>query len=176
MKDTDSLNLLGHLLTNETSRKMMALLSEEEMYANQIAKKLNIEQSLVHHYLEKLEKVNLLITIKKEITSKGSKHRYYRIIPNTFITISKTEKEIHETGFLKRIFKDSVKFASIGIIWIFSWFSFESILKPDNETLHFHFSEDGIPIMDLPLIIPIIISNLIIFLLVMVILKKRKKG
>jgi len=53
---------------------------------------------------------------------KGVEHKHYKMMPNIFISISETKKEIHETGFLKRIFRDGIKFASIGIAAFLVWF------------------------------------------------------
>jgi len=121
LKDTENIKLLGHVLTNETSRSIMSLLAEEEMYPNEIANKLNLGLKLVLHHLDKLEKINLVIVTNKKLIKKGIKHKHYKMIPNIFIAISKTQKEIHETGFLRRIFKDSVKFAAIGIASGVAW-------------------------------------------------------
>lgn len=130
LKDTENIKLLGHVLTNETSRAIMSLLAEEEMYPNEIANKLNLSLKLVLHYLDKLEKINLVIVTNKKLIRKGIKHKHYKMIPNIFIAISKTQKEIHETGFLKRIFKDSVKFAVIGLCAAASWFLSQPTILP----------------------------------------------
>jgi len=153
LKDTENIKLLGHVLTNETSRAVMNLLAEEEMYPNEIANKLNISLKLVLHYLDKLEKTNLVIVTSKKLIKKGIKHKHYKMIPNIFIAISKTQKEIHETGFLRRIFKDSVKFAAIGIAAIGSWIIQDLIPKPDQRAAT---SDVELSFLIIPLIIIII--------------------
>ncbi len=55
-----SLKKLGELLANETSRNIILLLVEEELYVNQIAEKLELRVSLVIHHLQKLEELGLL--------------------------------------------------------------------------------------------------------------------
>ena len=120
-KDTENINLLGHLITSKVSRDIMNLLAEEELFASQIAKKTNTDLSLVFHHLKKMEQCNLLIITEKQITKKGNYHKLYKVVPNIFITVSETQKEVHESGFLKRIFRDGVKFSVItvsgGITW-----------------------------------------------------------
>jgi len=164
MKDTPNLKLLGHLLTNESSRKIMDLLSYEEMHSNQIAKKANMSLELVLHHLEKLEKINLVIVTNKKIIKRGKDHRHYKMIPNILILVSKTQKEIHEAGFLRRIFKDSVKFAAIGLVSFlaFIYNSFHQTSELSEK------SSDSNDLLTIPLII-------IIIGLILVQIKKRKK-
>jgi len=82
----------------------------KEMYANEISKKLGIQMNLTLFHLHKLERIGIVKITYKKITRKGVEHKHYKMIPTIFISISETKKEIHETGFLKRIFKEGIKF------------------------------------------------------------------
>jgi len=174
----DNLKALGELLSNDSSRRIISNLMTNEMYTNELATKLDMRVSLVIHHLKKMEELNMLLITNKKIKRKGQEHRFFKINFDIFVTLDKTKEEIIEKGFLAKIFRDGLKFSSVCIMGILSWFSFSAILNPDNETIDFHFSEDeqNFPILDFPLIIPVIISNIVVFLLIMLIFKKRKKG
>lgn len=120
-KDDEGLKSLGKLLSNQTSRKIMECLKDEPMYINQIAKKLNLQMNLVIHHIKLLEDAKLLTITHKKITRKGEEHKHYKVVSNIFINITETKDTMHEKGFLKRIFRDGIKFASIGIAAIISF-------------------------------------------------------
>lgn len=111
----ESLKLLGELLSNKSSRDIIGLLIEKEMYKNAIATKLNLRLNLVSHHLEKMESIGLVEISHKKIIRKGDDHKFFRINPKIFLMPNYSEKEIKEKGILKRIFKDGIKFASIGL-------------------------------------------------------------
>lgn len=121
--DDESLKLLGHLLSNETSRKIIGLLIENEMYTNQISKKLAISMSLVTHHLKKLEEIGVVTVTKKPIIRKGIEHKFYKMIPNLFVATNQTKEEMHQNGFFKKFFKDGIKFAVIAFAGFTSWIS-----------------------------------------------------
>jgi len=113
-----SLKILGELLSNDTSRKIVKSLIEKEMYTNEISNKLNISVSLVIFHLKKLEELGLLEIRYKQIVRKGNEHRYFRMVPGLFVI---PNESVEKTGFLKRFFKDGIKFAGIGIAALISW-------------------------------------------------------
>lgn len=126
-KDDEGLKSLGKLLSNETSRKIMVCLRDEPMYVNQIAKKLNLQMNLIIHHIKLLMNAGLLITTEKKITRKGIKHTHYQVIPDIFINITETKADMHEKGFLKRIFRDGVKFLVIALVAITSFLTYSKI-------------------------------------------------
>lgn len=116
--EDDKLKVLGELLSNKSSRDIIRLLTEKEMYTNEIAKKLDMRSNLVIHHLKKLEELGLLEIDNKKITKKGNDHKYYRMVPNLLVSISQTNYEIKENGFLKRIFKKRIKYFVLGFFVI----------------------------------------------------------
>jgi len=62
----DNLKSLGELLSNETSRKIIKNLMENEMYTNEIATKLDIRVSLVIHHLKKTRRTWIIRNYRKE--------------------------------------------------------------------------------------------------------------
>lgn len=102
--DDVSLKLLGELLGNDTSRRIMRFLIENESYTNQIATKLNLRISLVIHHLKKLEALDMIQISYKVIRKKGSKHRFFRMNPYFFLAPNTTAQEICTRGITKFYF------------------------------------------------------------------------
>lgn len=119
----DNLKILGELLSNDSSRKIMLQLMTEPMYINELAATLDLRVSLVVHHINKMKELGLVEYTLKKITKKGQKHKFLKISSDLFITVGKTQEEIKETGLLKRIFRDGIKFTVIGFCAITSWFS-----------------------------------------------------
>lgn len=126
--DDEKLKTLGELLSNKSSRSIIRLLIENEMYANEISKKLEIQPNLVVHHLRKMESIGLLEITTRKIIQKGEEHRFFKIPPGMLVLPAKPENETNN-GFLKKIFKEGIRFAAIGITSLVSWV----ILKPSNE-------------------------------------------
>jgi len=163
--DDESLKTLGQLLSSETSRKIIHLLTREEMYTNQISMKLGIQMNTTVFHLKKLVEVGLVTVTHKKIVKKGVDHKYYKMVPNMFVTSTQSKKEVHENGFLKKFFKDGIKFASIGILTfsVFMITDFKRFLYPNEFALDF-------PVLVIPLTV------LIIGLIIERILSRKKKG
>jgi predicted transcriptional regulator len=76
--DDEKLKILGELLSNKSSRDIIRSLIDKEMYANEIAKKLDLPRNLVVHHLRKMESIGLLEITNKKIIRKGEEHRFLR--------------------------------------------------------------------------------------------------
>lgn len=128
------LKILGELLSNETSRKIIKCLIEKEMYTNEISTKLNIRVSLVIFHLRKLEELGLLEITHKQIVRKGNEHRYFRMVPSLLILPNESKDELEKKSILKRIFNTKIKFGIIGMIATFSFilFDLKYIYNPEN--------------------------------------------
>ena len=70
--EDEKLKMLGELLSNKSSRDIVKLLAYEEMYINEISKKLDMRSSLVIHHLKKLRALGLLQITNKKIVRKGN--------------------------------------------------------------------------------------------------------
>lgn len=117
--DDEKLKILGELLSNKSSRDIIKLLIDKEMYTNEIAKKLELRVSLVIHHLQKMEAIGLLKINNKKIVRKGEEHRFFRISQGMLIVPNESKEVINE-GFFRGVFHSSVKFMVIGIASIFS--------------------------------------------------------
>lgn len=118
--DDEKLKILGELLSNKSSRDIIRLLSENEMYTNEIAVKLDLRPNLVIHHLQKMKSIGLLEITNKKITRKGEEHRFFKIPSGIFI-VPNESKNIKENGLLKRFFKNGIKFVAIGIAAVIPW-------------------------------------------------------
>ena len=112
--DDRSLKLLGELLSNDTSRKIIRCLIEKQMYTNELAIKLDIPISLVIHHLKKLEELNLVDVEEKRITRKTKNHKFFKMTGKFFVLPNDSKDEINETGMLERIFKEKVRYTLAG--------------------------------------------------------------
>jgi len=132
--DDEKLKILGELLSNKSSRNIIKLLIEKEMYTNEIAKKLELRVSLVIHHLQKMEAIGLLEINNKKIVRKGEEHRFFRISQGMLI-VPNESKEVISEGFFRRVFHSSVKFIAIGIASVFSgvFSSFISLPKQGHD-------------------------------------------
>ena len=118
--EDEQLKILGELLSNKSSRDIIKLLIENEMYTNEITKKLDLRVSLVIHHLQKMESINLLEITNKKIVRNGEMHRFFRIPSGILIFPKKSENETNNR-FIKQIFKNGVKFAVITFAVLTSW-------------------------------------------------------
>lgn len=174
--DDESLKVLGQLLSNETSRNIIQLLTQEEMYTNQISNRLEIQMNITIFHLKKLVDLGLVMVTHKQIVKKGVDHKYYKMVPNMFVTSTQTKKEVHENGFLKKFFKEGVKLTVIGVASFFVWEIFDKSQKFSKEKISLNNKVYPLP-QDLiePLIwVPVII--IVCGILLIWFRKLRKKG
>ena len=83
----EDLKILGDLLHNKTSMKIIKHLIKHEMYPNQIANKLNIQRNLVAYHLKQMKKLNLLDITTKQIRKNGRVHKFYKIKHRVIVII-----------------------------------------------------------------------------------------
>ena len=129
--DDRSLKLLGELLGNDTSRKIIRCLIEKQMYTNELAIKLDIPISLVIHHLKKLEELKIVDVKEKQITKKTKKHKFFRMSGKIFVLPNEPEDEIIKTGMLERIFQEKVRYSMVGATAVLSFIS-AKIQDPQN--------------------------------------------
>ncbi len=79
--------------------------------------------------------LGLLSVNEKRIVKKGQMHKYYKINPGIFLLPSHTKDKVHDTGILKKIFKDGIKFASIGIAAGVSWILTKNSTFTDDDNM-----------------------------------------
>lgn len=128
----ESLKELGELLSQKTSRDIIRVLIEQEMYVNEISNKLDLRVSLVIHHLEKIKKLGLLDITSKPINKRTKDHLFYKFNKNIFI-----DTEIPQTeNRLSKIFHPAVRFVGIAIITasVFMITDFQYLYYPEDIT------------------------------------------
>ena len=129
--DDEKIKLIGSLLSNDASRNILKLLFEQEMTANDIAKKTGMLLSLVIFHLQKMQEAGIVTISKIGKNSKGHDMKYYGttklaviILPSKFSEKAKKSKSLFNS--LRKIYK----FTAIGIMAILSWFVLNTGVKP----------------------------------------------
>jgi len=78
------------MMLNKLSWKILVMLSEQEMYSLEIAKRLKIHEQKVYYHIRKLAKAGA-ITVSKEEEKKGAIAKYYKPVSQAFgIELSQT--------------------------------------------------------------------------------------
>lgn len=120
--DDEKIKLIGNLLSNDASRNILKLLFEQEMTANDIAKKTSMLLSLVIFHLQKMQEAGIVTINKIGKNSKGHDMKYYGttklaviILPSKFSEKAKNSKSLKIS--LNRIFR----LAAITVVGMASW-------------------------------------------------------
>lgn len=124
--DDEKTKTVGEILSNDTSRKILNILSVDELTANQIAQKMDVSIALVAFHLKKMQDVDLVKISKVAKSVKSQEMKYYSATKKSvLITPAK-----HTDSILESVRKYS-RFAVIGIAGIVSWFVLRK--TPDAE-------------------------------------------
>ena len=173
--DDRSLKLLGELLSNYTSRKIIRNLIEKQMYTNELATKLDIPISLVIHHLKKLEELNLVDVEEKQITKKTKKHKFFRMSGKIFVLPNSSTAKMHETGSLRQIFQEKIRYTIIGASALFAFVLIrnqdgsKAFITQELPAIPFYLESAFVPFL-------IIIAGLVIELVIQHKKRKRKGG
>lgn len=102
ISEDQKLKLLGELLSNESSRKIMKFLTTQESYTNNIATSLDIRVNLVIHHLKKMDELGILIITNKKIIKKGKEHKFFKINPKISLLLDLDKDKVQKNNFLKK--------------------------------------------------------------------------
>ncbi len=147
--EDDKLKVLGELLGNKSSRDIIKLLISQEMYVNQIAKKIGLQPNLVLYHIQKMELIGLVEVTAKQIIKKGEEHKFYKIPIGMLIFPEKTHEDTTNCT-LKKFFKDGIKFVAIGIV---ATVSYAIQLNSTNEGLDITGTQSDLFIIPLMIIV-----------------------
>lgn len=178
ISDEESLKILGELLSNQTSRDIMKFLMNKSAYKKKISDELNVSYSLIEHHLKKMEKLGLVKITNRKLIKKGVPHKTYKITADgIFLMLNTTEEEVEKSGVLKRIFREGIKFASIGIASIGSWFITTNFQEKLEDTDLSNMTEwSGNNSFSDPITVPLIILVCGMFLIWFFEKYKKRKG
>lgn len=155
--DDEKLKIFGELLSNKTSRDLMRFLMSESAYKMKISDELGVKFSLIEHHLKKLENLGLVEITNKKIIKKGVLHKNYKINAEGIFIMLNTKEKNKEKGILKKVFKSGIKFASIGIVSLISWF----VMQPQDSDSNGYSTVSSNPEA---LLSPLVIALLIIII------------
>lgn len=121
-------NILLDILGNETRRRILAILSSEPMYFNQLATKVGVGQQAVLRHLQSLEESGLIETYAKKSDLGAPDRKYYRLNDSFILTISLSEDDftIKKQDMVESRHKESKKFYKV----------LDSIPKEHGEALY----------------------------------------
>lgn len=138
--EDDKLKFLGELLSNESSRQILLLLTNQEISANEISEKTNLRLSLVIHHLNKMQQVGIVKIAKTEKNTKNHGVKYYSAKSGIMIFSQEASERAKKSKTFQISVKKVFRFTSIGICGLVSWFVTETILETSfneiSETTH----------------------------------------
>lgn len=126
--DDDKLRALGEVLITDASRKILKLLFDHTLTANEIATKTGFSLQLVRYHIKKMQDVNLVEISKIGKNTKSHHMKYYSatkfaivIVPTKFSEKTKSSKSLF------RSFSSIYRLGAIGFATIGSWFATMSL-------------------------------------------------
>lgn len=119
--EDDKLKFLGELLSNESSRQILLLLTNREMPANELSEKTNLRLSLVIHHLNKMQQVGIVKIVKTEKNTKNHDVKYYSAKSGIMIFPKEISEKITKSKSLSISLTKIMRFSVIGIAGLVSW-------------------------------------------------------
>lgn len=134
--DDERLKIIGEILSNNTSRTILKLLISYEMTTHDIVQKTGISLSLVLHHINKMLNTKLVEISKISKSSKGQHMKHYTAKHGIMILSPTPSQKAKSSKTFQKSLKNILRFSSIGIAGITSWFMIQSIqAKPVRPTI-----------------------------------------
>ena len=132
--DDEKIKSFGELFSNDSSRKILQLLFNEELAATQIAQKTDISLQLVKYHLIKLQDLGVVKISKIEKNSKSQDMKIYSATKFSIIIVPpKLSKKTKESKLLVRSFRHIYKVTGLGIATGISGLFSLSMLQQDKQ-------------------------------------------
>jgi len=132
--DDEKIKSFGELFSNDSSRKILQLLFNEELAATQIAQKTDISLQLVKYHLNKLQDLGIVKISKIEKNSKSQDMKIYSATKFSIIIVPpKLSEKTKESKLLVRSFRHIYKVAGLGIVTGLSGLFSLSMLQQDRQ-------------------------------------------
>lgn len=144
----EKLKFLGKMLNNDSSREILLLLIEKEMTANEIALQTKLSLPLALHHINQMIQAEIVTISKTENNSKNQPMKYYSAKSGIMILPEKASQKAKESKSFTKSLKSIMKFASVGVAGITSWFSiryiqFQQNVQSDENTTRYGYVEDN---------------------------------
>jgi DNA-binding transcriptional ArsR family regulator len=115
--DDKKIKSFGEIFSNDSSRKILQLLFNEELPATQIAQKTEISLQLVKYHLIKLQDLGVVTISKIEKNSKSQDMKIYTATKFSIVIVPPTlSKKTKESKLLVRSFRHIYKVTGLGIV------------------------------------------------------------
>ncbi len=132
--DDEKIKSFGELFSNDSSRKILQLLFNEELTATQIAQKTDISLQLVKYHLNKLQDLGIVKISKIEKNSKSQDMKIYSATKFSIVIVPpKLSEKTKESKLLVRSFRHIYKVAGLGIATGLSGLFSLSMLQQDKQ-------------------------------------------
>ena len=119
--DDHRLKILGEIFGNNTSRKIITVLIENEMTAMQISDKLGLKINLVLYHLEKMLSLQIILITKRTKNIRGHQVKHYRAKQAVMIFSKNAKNRAEKSKMLSDVIKRITRFSAIGIAGVFTW-------------------------------------------------------
>ncbi|MGI0057696.1 MAG: ArsR family transcriptional regulator [Nitrosarchaeum sp.] len=117
----EKLKFLGELLSNESSRKILLMLTDHEMSANELSEKTNLRLSLIIHHINKMQQIGLVKISKIGKNSKNHDVKYYLAKSGIIILPQEISEKAKISKSLSLSLKRIMRFSAIIFAGIVSW-------------------------------------------------------
>jgi len=132
--DDEKIKSFGEIFSNDSSRKILQLLFNEELAATQIAQKTDISLQLVKYHINKLQDLGIVKISKIEKNSKSQDMKIYSATKFSIVIVPpKLSEKTKESKLLVRSFRHIYKVAGLGIATGLSGLFSLSMLQQDRQ-------------------------------------------
>lgn len=170
----DRLKFLGKMLNNDSSRKILSLLIEHELTANEISLQTELSLSLIIHHLNKMMQAGIVTISKTSMNTKNQPMKYYTAKSVILILPEKASERAKTSKSFSKSLKSIMKFAVIGLVGFFTWFyDLSHLIEINKEVYPFPYE----PSLQIDSIVPALIIIIIGLIVERIFsLKKKKRG
>ncbi len=157
----EKLKFLGKILNNESSKKILQLLIEKEMTANEVATQTKLSLPLALYHVNQMIKAGIVIISKTSTNGKNQPTKHYSAKPGIIILPEKAFQKAKESKSFSNSLKRIMKLASVGFAGVVTWFGTQFMQNtrniwqdqlsnlPTNEGSQIHLDRDS-PTVDIP--------------------------
>lgn len=126
--DNDKLKAIGEILSSDTSRKILMLLFNQSMTANEISQKTQVSLPLVIYHLKKMQEANVVRVTSVGKNTKSHDMKYYTIDKFAIVILPKEmSSKAKQSKSLLNSFTRIHRLATLGAVSVAAWFSSQFI-------------------------------------------------
>ncbi len=136
--DDETLKFFGNVLSNENSRKLLQMLFDQEMTSSEISSSSGMSLPLINHHLTTMLQAGIVTVSKTTMNTRNQPMKHYTAKSGIIILPKKTFNIEKKKKFLSVTLKTMLKFTSIMLAGVISFFTSNSIqqynIPIDNRT------------------------------------------